>query len=167
MQDLDAMSLERAALLADQFRQSMRRLASAVSVVACDHDGEWAGMSATSVTSLSMDPPALLVCINKAAGMMAALAEGKSFSVNVLERGHAEVSTAFGTPTLREQRFRDGNWRATASGVPVMGDALAAIECRIDRLIEYGSHMIVIGLVQAVHMGDGTHPLIYCDGKYQ
>lgn len=167
MQDLDALSAQRAAALADHFRQSMRRLASAVSVVASEHNGEWVGMSATSVTSLSLDPPSLLVCINKAAGMMAALEEGKLFSVNILQRGHEGVSVAFGTPERRLERFRDGNWFTSESGVPVMGDALSAIECRIDKLVEYGSHMIVIGLVEAVNQGDGVHPLIYCDGKYQ
>ncbi|KHK90046.1 hypothetical protein LK12_18055 [Novosphingobium malaysiense] len=149
------------------FRQSMRRLASSVSVVACLADGEWVGMSATSVTSLTMDPPALLVCVNKQASMAAHLTLGMHFSVNLLNREHEGLSAAFGSSKLRAERFKDGGWAAGSSGVPVMGEALAAIECTVDKMVEYGSHVIVIGRVEEVRMGNEAHPLVYFDGKYR
>ena len=155
------------AQIGDLFRQSMRRLASAVSVVACEADGSWRGMSATSVTSLTMDPPAILVCANKQTSLSQFLVAGKAFSVNVLNRRHEAISNAFGSAKGRTQRFTEGDWCAGPGGAPVMNEALAIIECVVDHTIEYGSHIIVIGLVRNVRLGENDHPLIYCDGRYR
>ena len=164
--DVDA-SVAAVDAIGDLFRQSMRRLASAVSIVACESDGEWCGLSATSVTSLSMEPPSLLVCLNITASLTPMMIEGKSFSVNLLDRRHQHVSNVFGSSSLRAERFRDGGWELSERGVPVMAEAVASVECDVGRLIEYGSHIIVIGQVCHVRIGEGVDPLIYCNGKYQ
>ncbi len=164
--DVDA-SVAAVDAIGDLFRQSMRRLASAVSIVACESDGEWFGLSATSVTSLSMEPPSLLVCLNSTASLTPMMIEGKSFSVNLLDRRHQHVSNVFGSSSLRAERFRDGGWELSERGVPVMAEAVASVECDVGRLIEYGSHIIVIGEVRHVRIGEGVDPLIYCNGKYQ
>ena len=144
-----------------------RRLASAVSIVACECDEDWFGLSATSVTSLSMEPPSLLVCLNRSASLTPMLRQDKPFSVNLLDRRHQHVSNAFGSSSLRAERFRDGGWQLSELGVPVMAEAIASVECDVGRLVEYGSHIIVIGEVRHVRIGEGVDPLIYCDGKYQ
>jgi len=164
--DVDA-SVAAVDAIGDLFRQSMRRLASAVSIVACESDGEWFGLSATSVTSLSMEPPSLLVCLNRSASLTPMLHQDKPFSVNLLDRRHQNVSNAFGSSSLRAKRFRDGGWQLSARGVPVMAEAIASIECDVGKLVEYGSHIIVIGEVRQVRIGEGVDPLIYCNGKYQ
>ena len=153
--------------IGDLFRQSMRRLASAVSIVACECDEDWFGLSATSVTSLSMEPPSLLVCLNRSASLTPMLQRDKPFSVNLLDRRHQNVSNAFGSSSLRAERFRDGGWQLSERGVPVMAEAIASIECDVGKLVEYGSHIIVIGEVRHVRIGEGVDPLIYCNGKYQ
>jgi len=153
--------------IGDLFRQSMRRLASAVSIVACECDEDWFGLSATSVTSLSMEPPSLLVCLNRSASLTPMLHQDKPFSVNLLDRRHQNVSNAFGSSSLRAERFRDGGWQLSERGVPVMAEAIASIECDVGKLVEYGSHIIVIGEVRHVRIGEGVDPLIYCNGKYQ
>jgi len=153
--------------IGDLFRQSMRRLASAVSIVACECDEDWFGLSATSVTSLSMEPPSLLVCLNRSASLTPMLHQDKPFSVNLLDRRHQNVSNAFGSSSLRAERFRDGDWQLSERGVPVMAEAIASIECDVGKLVEYGSHIIVIGEVRHVRIGEGVDPLIYCNGKYQ
>ena len=153
--------------IGDLFRQSMRRLASAVSIVACECDEDWFGLSATSVTSLSMEPPSLLVCLNRSASLTPMLHQDKPFSVNLLDRRHQNVSNAFGSSSLRAERFRDGDWQLSERGVPVMAEAIASIECDVGKLVEYGSHIIVIGEVRHVRIGEGADPLIYCNGKYQ
>ena len=153
--------------IGDLFRQSMRRLASAVSIVACECDEDWFGLSATSVTSLSMEPPSLLVCLNRSASLTPMLHQDKPFSVNLLDRRHQNVSNAFGSSSLRAERFRDGGWQLSERGVPVMAEAIASIECDVGKLVEYGSHIIVIGEVRQVRIGEGVDPLIYCNGKYQ
>jgi len=164
--DVDA-SVATVDAIGDLFRQSMRRLASAVSIVACESDGEWFGLSATSVTSLSMEPPSLLVCLNRSASLTPMLHQDKPFSVNLLDRRHQNVSNAFGSSSLRAERFRDGGWQLSERGVPVMAEAIASIECDVGKLVEYGSHIIVIGEVRHVRIGEGVDPLIYCNGKYQ
>ena len=153
--------------IGDLFRQSMRRLASAVSIVACECDEDWFGLSATSVTSPSMEPPSLLVRHNRSASLTPMLHQDKPFSVNLLDRRHQNVSNAFGSSSLRAERFRDGDWQLSERGVPVMAEAIASIECDVGKLVEYGSHIIVIGEVRHVRIGEGVDPLIYCNGKYQ
>jgi len=164
--DVDA-SVATVDAIGDLFRQSMRRLASAVSIVACECDEDWFGLSATSVTSLSMEPPSLLVCLNRSASLTPMLHQDKPFSVNLLDRRHQNVSNAFGSSSLRAERFRDGGWQLSERGVPVMAEAIASIECDVGKLVEYGSHIIVIGEVHHVRIGEGVDPLIYCNGKYQ
>jgi len=164
--DVDA-SVATVDAIGDLFRQSMRRLASAVSIVACECDEDWFGLSATSVTSLSMEPPSLLVCLNRSASLTPMLHQDKPFSVNLLDRRHQNVSNAFGSSSLRAERFRDGGWQLSERGVPVMAEAIASIECDVGKLVEYGSHIIVIGEVRHVRIGEGVDPLIYCNGKYQ
>lgn len=151
----------------EDFRAAMRRLASTVAVVTCQIEGEWAGMAATSVTSLSLDPPSLLVCVNRTAGIRGAIRQGNAFTVNLLERQHAPVSMAFGGAAPRLERFNQGKWRAGESGVPWLEDGLAAIDCLVDREVEYGTHSIIIGRVLAARVFGEVTPLIYLNGEYQ
>lgn len=153
--------------LRDDFRAAMRRVASTVAVVTCQRDGEWAGMAATSVTSLSLDPPSLLVCVNRGAGIRGSVRHGSAFTVNLLDRRHASVSVAFGGGVPVAERFGTGAWQASETGVPWLEDGLAAVECVVDGEIEYGSHSIIIGRVQSVRISGEATPLIYLDGRYQ
>ena len=142
------------------FRAAMRRLASSVAVVTCRRDGEWAGMAATSVTSLSMDPPSILVCVNRAAGIRSAVTQGSPFTVNLLDREHAAVSIAFGGGKPVAERFGVGQWVEGEDGV-------ASIDCIVDAEIEYGTHSIIIGRVRGARICGEATPLIYLDGHYQ
>lgn len=149
------------------FRAAMRRLASSVAVVTCHRDGEWAGMAATSVTSLSMDPPSILVCVNRAASIRTAITQGSPFTVNLLDREHAPVSMAFGGAKAGAERFDVGRWQAGEAGVPWLEDGVASIDCVVDGEIEYGTHSIIIGLVRGARVSGEATPLIYLNGQYQ
>jgi flavin reductase len=126
--------VDTAELLREDFRAAMRRLASTVAVITCHRDGEWAGITATSVTSLSLDPPSLLVCVNRGADIRHVIRQGISFTVNLLERKQVPVSIAFGGAALSAERFGFGKWRAGESGVPWLEDALAGGCVGNDRL---------------------------------
>ena len=154
-------------VLRDGFRAAMRRLASTVAVVTCRRDGEWAGMAATSVTSLSMDPPSILVCVNRGASIRGAIRQGSPFTVNLLDRDHAPVSMAFGGAKTGAERFGVGSWQAGEAGVPWLEDGVAAIDCVVDAEIEYGTHSIIIGRVRGARICGEATPLIYLDGHYQ
>ena len=148
------------------FRSAMRRLASGVAIVAAQGVDGPVGMAATSITSLTIEPPALLLCVNQAAGIHPSLAPGRAISVNILSRHQREVSAAFGGAVAREKRFGLGRWSTDHNGLPMLDEAQANLACRIDSMMAFGTHSIVIARVEAVRLCDGVDPLIYQDGGY-
>lgn len=152
--------------LSDAFKGAMRRLASGVAVIALQEEGRRYGMSATSVTSLSMTPPSLLVCISRSASLRPRLAHGTRFGINLLSEDQREVAEAFGGAAKGEDRFEKGSWSLSEGGAPALKDALAVIDCQVESLVEYGSHTIVIGKVARVGLGETADPLIYVNGTY-
>ena len=147
------------------FRSAMRRFPAAVTVVTTSLEGADSGMTATAVTSLSMEPPSLLVCVNRAAAFHEAIAQSSSFCVNLLRQGQEEISAAFGGRLPQERRFAHGVWQHR-DGIPYLGDAQANIFCRRDSLFAYGSHSIVIGVVTGLLLREEVAPLLYVDGRY-
>lgn len=152
--------------LGDHFRSAMRRLSAGVAVVCCADARGPVGLTATSVTSLSMDPPSLLVCVNRTASLRASLTINKPFSINLLGRQHADISNAFGGAVRGKDKFCFGDWETGISGVPILKDAIARIESVVDLEVEYGSHTIFVGRVTRCLSASTGDPLIYADGKY-
>jgi flavin reductase len=148
------------------FRDAMRRFATTVSIISCACGGCRYGMSATAVTSLSVDPPSLLVCVNKSTATHRALSRGGRFCVNVLRSFHSRLSQAFSGKLKGEDRFRVGAWRETDDGLPFLGDAQANLFCDIDRTTDYGTHTIFIGRVYSAIVHADVDPLLYQDGRY-
>lgn len=152
--------------LPGQFRAAMRRLAASVGVVvAMGADGPL-GIAATSVTSLTVDPPAVLICVNRTASLHAYLDPATPLSVNLLARSQQEVSAAFGGGLPHDRRFNVGNWQQGANGLPSLVEAQANLSCVIDAMLAYGTHSIIVARVLDVTLSDGIDPLIYQDGKY-
>lgn len=148
------------------FRAAMRRLAASVSIVVAKGDDGPVGMAATSITSLTVDPPAILVCVNRATSLHALLVPTAPLSVNLLSRDQREVSAAFGGGLPRAERFKIGNWEESENGLPHLADAQANLSCVIDAMLAYGTHSIVIARVLRVRLTDAVAPLIYHDGSY-
>lgn len=152
--------------LPDVFKAAMRRLAASVSIVVAKGDEGPVGMAATSITSLTVDPPAVLVCVNRMTSLHALLVPTAPLSVNLLARHHREVSMAFGGGTPRDERFKVGDWQEAANGLPMLADAQTNLECVIDAMLAYGTHSIVIARVIRARVSDTVAPLIYQDGGY-
>ena len=152
--------------LPDTFKAAMRRLAASVSIVVAKGDEGPGGMAATSITSLTVDPPAVLVCVNRMTSLHALLVPTAPLSVNLLARHHRDVSMAFGGGVPREDRFKVGDWQEAANGLPMLVDAQANLECVIDAMLAYGTHSIVIARVIRARVSDTVAPLIYQDGSY-
>lgn len=150
---------------ADRLRLAMRQVASTVAVVTAGHDGHFGGATVTSVTSVSMDPPTLLVCVNRSVRLNTLLQAAGSFRVNYLGRGHEAVAQAFGGGAVPD-RFRVGRWNLDAAPAPELVDALAQISCRLDGAFECGTHTIFVGAVEEVRLGAAAEPLLYCNGGY-
>lgn len=144
----------------------MRRLAASVTVVVAKGDSGPVGMAATSVTSLTVDPPAVLVCVNRATALHALLEPTAPLSVNLLSKDQQDVSAAFGGGVPREQRFTVGTWDEGENGLPKLAGAQANLSCVIDAMLAYGTHSIVIARVLKAQVSDHVAPLIYQDGAY-
>lgn len=154
--------------LRDSFRRSMRRLAAAVTIIATrDEQGACHGLTATAVTSLSFDPPSVLICVNRSGESHAPLSRpGREFSVNVLALDQSMVAKRFGTPGLRsEAKFSEGQWRME-QGVPSLEGAIVTLYCETDALLAYGSHTVIVGKVKKVALGQEAPMLLYAEGNY-
>jgi flavin reductase (DIM6/NTAB) family NADH-FMN oxidoreductase RutF len=153
---------------ADLFRSAMRNLAGGVSVVTAGCGEARSGLTATSVSSLSLEPPSLLVCIRRASATLSAIAAHRAFAVNVLSADRRDLAERFAGQTglSGADRFGEDDWVSLATGAPLLADALAAVDCAVERMIEWGSHMILIGRVRAIRLGDGPGPLVYWRGSY-
>lgn len=148
------------------FKNALKLWASGVTVVTSKTESHGLkGMTATSFTSVSVDPPQILVCINKSADTGDAVLEDKTFAVNVLKTDQMEISNQFAGGASQEQRFANVNWHEGKSGAPIFDDALVTIECTVVQQVLAGTHWIVIGEVQAVKCHSGE-PLLYYNSAY-
>ena len=154
------------ALTAPDFRGAMRRLTTTVSVISCSHHDAWYGMTATAVTSVCADPPALLVCVNNSTALHEPMVLTKRFCVNMLRVGQQAISAAFGGKLRGVERFRLGDWRLSDDGLPYLESAQANIFCRTEQVVPFGTHSIFIGAVDWVHLAEVISPLLYEDGRY-
>ena len=148
------------------FRDAMRRLAATVTIVSARGADRRHGITATAVTSLSMEPPSLLVCVNRAGSLHALLSESDRFCVNLLRSEQAALSDAFSGKLPSEERFLHGAWREDSTGLPYLADGQASIFCRRKEAIQQGSHSIFIGEVESVLLSEDVSPLIYSNGAY-
>jgi flavin reductase (DIM6/NTAB) family NADH-FMN oxidoreductase RutF len=164
MQASDTVSAE----LTQGMRQAMRRLAASVVVAtARGADGMRYAMAASSCTSLSMDPPSILICVNRTASLYPILDHGKDFCINILSGAHEALSIACSGKLKGEARFDIGDWRDDPdTNTPFLGDSQASLICAVDDIHHYGTHGIFVGKVKRVHLHGDVYPLIYVDGKY-
>jgi len=152
----------------DAFRAAMRQLASGICLITQNVNGGPAGMTATAVASLSLDPPTLIVCVNRAASIYPGLTPGAAFGVSVLGGDHREFADRFAGRTGENgaERFREGRWRIAPNGAPLLADALAALACEVEEIVERNTHAIVIGRVRHAAAASGGGALLYWRGVY-
>ena len=151
--------------LTHDFKQAMRRVASTVNVITVCVGGEPMGITATAMSSLTMDPPSLLICINRTASLHSPLEDVSHFCVNVLHRSQEDMARMFADRSQQGLRFASG-WHLDCDRPPRLADAQAAILCRRIRHFAYGTHSIFIGEVEEVKARDDVDPLVYVDGRY-
>lgn len=152
--------------VAAAFKQAMRGMASTVTVVTAHDGARHHGMTATAVSSLSMDPPALVVCINRTTLLHDIMYSARCFCVSVLDEAQDQVSAAFGGTAGAAERFAVGNWRYRDDGLGFLADAQANIFCDKAAAMPFGTHTIIVGTVSDVRIGDRQQPLIYKDASY-
>lgn len=146
-----------------EFRHVVGHLASGVTVVTTQHDGVRYGMTASSVTSLSADPPMMLACLNNSVPTAGAVSRAGRYTVNILGEGGGELAYRFAVPS--DDKFAGVDTRPGLLGLPLISDALAHIECEVVEEVVGGTHTIFLGRVLAAEVGDGS-PLTYFQGGF-
>lgn len=147
-------------------RDALGCFATGVTIVTCiDGDGEPVGLTANSFTSLSLDPPLLLVCVAKESRCAAALGGAQDFAVNVLQTQQQPASITFST--RGEDRFGRTSWTMGEHGAPVLLDSLSVFECRREAVHDGGDHFILVGEVVKATFEPGLDPLLYFRGSYR
>jgi flavin reductase (DIM6/NTAB) family NADH-FMN oxidoreductase RutF len=120
------------------------------------------GLTASAVTSVSLDPPMLLVCLSEASNTRRAVAQAQIFAVNILQEKQSEVARRFASS--HPNKFTGRGVSYGESGLPLLDDMLATIECRVVEVISGGTHSIFLAEVMAAHTVEGM-PLTYFRGK--
>lgn len=155
-------------IAAADFRDAMRHLVGGVSVITVGHGEDISGMTVSSVSSLSTDPPSLIVSINRTSSSWPLLVRDRVFGVNILKADQLEVAERFtGKHGAKgRDRFTGAVWTTAQTGVPLLVDALAAADCEVEDIIERHSHAIVIGRVRDLIVSPHAAALAYWHGQY-
>ena len=147
----------------NEFRDTLARWASGVTVVTARHDGEPVGMTAASFSSLSLDPPLVLVCVARSAQAHDGLVSAPGFAIHVLGAAQAEMSALFARPGA--EKFAEYADEAGPFGVPLLPFGVARLVCEAHSALDGGDHTILVGRVVSAERS-GTDPLLYCNRAY-
>ena len=161
--------MKKAESVSDGLKLGMRQFASGVCVInTTAPDGQRAAMTASSVTSVSNDPPSLLVCVNTAARLDTLLKQSDYFCVNVLSEEQQVASEVCANPEKSDQRFDLAEWQPIAeSGLDYLSNSLSVFVCRKQQIIPYGTHSIVLADIEQVMVSETQKSaLVYINGGY-
>lgn len=147
-------------------RDALGCFATGVTVVTCLRpDGGPAGLTVNSFTSVSLEPPLLLVCLHKKAASSPALVSASHFAVNVLQTGQQPASIRFSARD--EDRFGATAWACGEAGAPILTESLGVFECERYAVHDGGDHHILIGEVVKASFDAGLDPLLFFRGRYR
>ena len=150
----------------DNFRLAMRRYIYSVSIMSNkDNADNPNAITVSSVTSISMEPPSLLICINKSSRIHNSIELESKFCINLLNNKQEDLSNICSDENMYDQRFKDENWNL--DNIPFLKNAQANIFCKVDKLTSYHTHTVVIGLVEDANYADEISTLTYVDGEYK
>lgn len=155
------------------FRQAMGRFATGITVVTTLNDDKFHAITVNAFTSLSLDPPLLLICIDKKAESHSMIPKCKVFSINILSEAQQELSDRYAGRFPDKRDAFDSSYRVGENGCPIFEDSLAWAECELANAYDGGDHTIYIGLVKNLGyqeiLGEDNHeigPLLYYRSKY-
>ena len=145
-------------------RKIMGHFATGVTVVTTDGPAGSHGMTANAVASLSLDPPLVLVAVDKRAALLEYLLKNRCFAVNILRLDQEDLSRRFAA--AGPKNFSDLNITTAVTGSPVLVDGLAFLDCRVHDILPGGDHDIFVGEILAGEY-QGGEPLLYFSGRYR
>lgn len=145
-------------------RNTLGHFASGVTIITAENEGEFLGMTANAFSSLSLEPPLILVCIDKRAKTMKGLEKGKPFVVNILQEKQENECMIFAKSDTN--KFEKTFYSLNQHGIPVLEKNLATVECSVENLLDGGDHYIVTGLVLKTEYSIDKDPLVFFRGKF-
>ncbi|CAO4165227.1 flavin reductase [Methylorubrum populi] len=148
------------------YREAMAQLASAVHLVTTDGPGGRAGLTASSVCSVSDGPPTLLVCLNRGSSAYPVFLRNEVLCINTLSAGHEALAADFAGRVPPDERFAGQSWGCLETGAPVLTEALIAFDCRIVDRHQVGTHDVLICAVVALSEASGADALLYANRRY-
>jgi flavin reductase len=131
------------------FQDAMALFAAGVTAVTTMRDGQPVGLIATSVCSLSSEPPSIVVCVNKSASAHDAIVAHGKFAVNLLSDDQSDVVERF-REAKGHERFAAGQWTTLATGAPVLADAAVALDCTLEKCHDGFTHSIFVGVIERI-----------------
>jgi flavin reductase (DIM6/NTAB) family NADH-FMN oxidoreductase RutF len=146
-------------------RKIMGRFATGVTVVTTAGAGGMGGLTANAVASLSLDPPLVLVAVDKRAGSYPEIRANGCYAVNILAADQEEISRRFATPGPKD--YSGLAWKTVVTGAPVFEGTLGYVDCRLADVLPGGDHDIFVGEIVAGDAGEDGHPLLFFSGKYR
>ena len=151
----------------DTFKRTLGSWASGVTIVTSQHAGERMGMTVSAFSSVSLDPPLVLVCADKGSNTNQLIHASRTFTVNVLGREQSALSSLFADKKREAIRFDGLDCKTGATGCPRIPGALASLDCRVRDTIDAGDHWVYMGSVESATIDAEQEPLVYWRGLYQ
>jgi 3-hydroxy-9,10-secoandrosta-1,3,5(10)-triene-9,17-dione monooxygenase reductase component len=149
------------------FRQVAGSFASGVTIITTGKEGECRGFTASSFTSLSLEPPLVLVCVHRESNTLPVIQHTGAFAINILSQSQEHASRLFSSRIVPDsERMQQVCFHGGTSGVPILDDAIAFFECRTLREYDGGDHVIFVGHVIDAGVSNQGEPLLYYRGRY-
>lgn len=153
------------AVNSEEFRHALGRFASGVTVVTvADEQGQATGLTVSAFSSVSLDPPLILVCIDNRSTSIPVIQSVGSFAVNMLTDAQSQLSNRFASRDAN--KFEGVAWTKGEFGMPLLEGALGQLECSVAKVVDAGDHTIFLGQVESTHVSDSAQPLLYFNGNY-
>ena len=150
-----------------EFRRTLGHFATGVTIVTTLDGKTDHGMTVNAFSSVSLDPPLVLVCCDRKAESYELLKKSKVFVVNMMSESQKQVSVNFSRHELKSIRFQNLKIRREVTGAAVLEDAIAFIDCKVVAIHEAGDHEIFVGQVEKLGYKEGSDPVLFYTGKYR
>ena len=150
----------------DDLKKVLSCWTTGVTVVTARASDRIHGMTVSAFTEVSLDPPLVLVCADKASLTHPVIAEGRVFAVNILARDQEGVSERFASKKDEHRRFEGLDYETGKTGAPLLEGSVAALDCRVVAAHDAGDHVIYVGEVEELRLSEDREPLLYHGGRY-
>ena len=151
---------------AEEFKEGMRSLIAGVTIITSGEGENRRGLTATSVCSLTVEPPTLIACVSRASSAHSVIHECGFFAVNLLAVGQVELAKLFSTKGRIEDRFKAGTWETLKTGAPILAGSAASFDCMVQAEHVVSTHTIFIGQVVAIKVHPDIEPLAYSSAQW-